>query len=80
MASALVKMVAQKANISEAAAQKAIDTVLGFLKDKLPDQFDGLVDMVGGSSSTAKKKTTAKSDNPLGEIGGLLGGLLGGKK
>jgi len=56
----LVKMVAGKVGISEAQAKQAVETVVGFLKDKLPDpiasQLDavlegdvsGLGDLVGG--------------------------------
>lgn len=43
----LVKLVADKAGISEAQAQKAVGTVLDFLKQKLPapiaSQIDGLL-------------------------------------
>jgi uncharacterized protein (DUF2267 family) len=43
----LIKLVTTKAGISEAQAKKAVETVLGFLKDKLPgplaDQIDGLL-------------------------------------
>jgi len=63
----LIKLVAQKTGIPEAKAKVAVETVLKFLKDKLPDpiaaQLDGL--LAGGSPT---------------DLLGSLGGLLGGKK
>jgi uncharacterized protein (DUF2267 family) len=56
----LVKMVSKKVGISEAQAKQAVETVMAFLKDKLPapiaDQLDavlegdvsGLGDLAGG--------------------------------
>jgi hypothetical protein len=61
----LIKLVSQNANIPEENAKAAVDTVLGFLTDKLPapiaSQIDGLV-----------------SNPDLGkQVGGALGGLGG---
>ena len=39
----LIKLVTQKAGISEAQAQQAVETVMGFLKDKLPAPVATLV-------------------------------------
>ncbi len=43
----LVKLVTQKTGLSEAQARQAVDTVIGYLKDKLPapvaSQIDGLL-------------------------------------
>jgi len=63
----LIKLVTQKAGISEAQAQQAVETVMGFLKDKLPapvaSQVEGLLS--GGETPD------------LGDLGKQLGGLLG---
>lgn len=63
----LIKLVVAKTGISEPMAKIAVDTVLSFLKTKLPApmaaQLDGLVAM-GGSGLD------------LGSIGGALGGLF----
>jgi hypothetical protein len=63
----LVKLVTEKAGISEAQAQQAVETVMGFLKDKLPEpiasQVEGLLS--GGEMPD------------LGDLGKTLGGLLG---
>lgn len=40
----LVKLVSQKSGIPEDAARKAVDTVLGFLKQKLPAPIAGQID------------------------------------
>jgi uncharacterized protein (DUF2267 family) len=65
----LIKLVTQKAGISEAQAQQAVETVMGFLKDKLPapiaSQVEGLLS--GGEMPD------------LGDLGKTLGGLLGKK-
>jgi hypothetical protein len=65
----LVKLVASKAGIPEKKAEQAVETVLGFLKDKLPAPLAGQIDgLLAG-----------------GDLGGLddltkgLGGLLGKK-
>jgi len=88
MANEIVKMVAKKANLSEPVAQIAVDTVLNFLKGKLPPVVGKTLDsFLGSSSSNTASKTTKptsngsnKSNNPLGDIvSGALGGLLGKK-
>jgi uncharacterized protein (DUF2267 family) len=61
----LIKMVSSKAGITEAQAKEAVETVLGFLKDKLPPPVAGQVDAV------------LKGD--LGSVAGALGGLFGKK-
>jgi uncharacterized protein (DUF2267 family) len=61
----LTKLVANKAGISEAQAKKAVETVLGFLKDKLPAPVAGQVEAV------------LKGD--AGGVAGKLGGLFGKK-
>lgn len=63
----LIKIVAQKTGIPEAKAKVAVDTVLKFLKDKLPDPIAGQLDtLLEGKSPT--------------DLMSSLGGLLGGKK
>lgn len=57
----LVKMVAAKVGISEAQAKQAVETVLGFLKDKLPEPIAGQLD--------------AAIEGDLGGLGDLAGGF-----
>lgn len=64
----LIKAVVAKTGLSEAHAQLAVETVLSFLKAKLPApvaaQLDGLLAGGGGGGLD------------LGSIGGALGGLF----
>jgi hypothetical protein len=66
----LVKMVVQKTGISEDLARRAVDTVVGYLKGKLPapiaSQLDGAIAGGGGAGT-------------LGEMAKKAGGLLGGE-
>ena len=59
----LVKMVADKVGISEAQAKQAVDTVLSFLKDRLPEPIGGQIE--------------AALEGDLSGLGDLLGGLGG---
>ena len=68
----LIKLVSQKAGLSEEMAKKAVETVIGYLKDKLPAPIAGQIDgLLGGGGMTEDLGDTAK---------GLLGGLFGRKK
>jgi uncharacterized protein (DUF2267 family) len=66
----IVQMIQEKAGISEEQATMALDTVLGFLKDKLPEPIAGQLDAVlkGGSADM------------LGQLSSLAGGLFGKKE
>jgi uncharacterized protein (DUF2267 family) len=63
----LVKLVSDKVGISEKQAKQAVETVMGFLKDKLPAPIAGQVEglLSGGEMPD------------LGDLGKSLGGLLG---
>ena len=65
----LIKQVTQKVGISEEQATQAVETVMGFLKDKLPAPIASQVEAVLGGGETPD----------LGDIGKSLGGLLGKK-
>ena len=57
----LVKLVANKVGISEAQARQAIEVVLGFLKERLPEPIAGQVDAV--------------IDGDVSGLGDLMGGV-----
>jgi hypothetical protein len=61
----LVNLVVQKTGLPEATARTAVDTVIGFLKQKLPAPVAGQIDnlLKGGSG--------------LGDMAQGLGGMLG---
>jgi uncharacterized protein (DUF2267 family) len=64
----LIKLVAKKAGISEAQAKQAVETVLNFLKDKLPAPLAGQIE------------AALKGDvSGLGDLAGGLGGMFGKK-
>ena len=65
----LIKNVAKQAGISPEQAKAAVDSVLGFLKDKLPAP---VVDQIKAALSGQQVNTDA--------ISNALGGILGGKK
>lgn len=69
----LVRMVAQKVGISEAQARQAVETVAGFLKDRLPEpigsQVAGMLGTAGGGLAGG-----------LGDVAGSIGGMFGGTK
>jgi uncharacterized protein (DUF2267 family) len=66
----LVKMVADKAGISESQAKKAVATVIEFMNDKLPPPIGGkLDDFLSGNAS----------EDTMSQLTKGLGGLLGKK-
>jgi hypothetical protein len=65
----LINQVASKTGISEAQARDAVTTVLGFLKDRLPEPLAGQLDnVVAGGGGVA---------GSLGDIAGAVGGIFG---
>ena len=64
----LVNQVAEKTGLAPAQAKMAVDTVIDYLKDKLPAPVAGQIDAVleGGGDLT-------------GGLGGALGGMFGKK-
>ena len=83
----LIKQVVERTGISEAQAQTAVTTVLGFLKDKLPAPIAGQLDgFLGGAAGAAGGVVGAAGGiagglaSSAGDVLGGLGGMLGGKK
>ncbi len=72
----LIKQVTERTGISESQARSAVETVLGFLKDRLPapiaGQLDGLIGGAGGAIGSVA--------DTAGDVLGGIGGMLGGKK
>ncbi len=63
----LVKLVSQKTGLPAAQSKQAVETVLGFLKTKLPAPIAGQIDAAveGGGDS---------GGGLMGQLGGMLGG------
>ena len=64
----LIKLVSQKAGLSEEMAKTAVETVIGYLKDKLPTPIAGQIDSVLGGGGMPKD---------LGDLTKGLGDILG---
>ena len=64
----IVKMVVEKTGLPEAQAQMAVNVVIEQIKDKLPENMQGMVDMALGGGGDA--------GGGMGNLGGMLGGLL----
>ena len=61
----LIGLVVEKTGLPEEMARKATEVVIGFLKERLPDQIaDRLDDVISG-------------EGLMGNVEDLLGGLLG---
>lgn len=69
---ALIKMVAERAGIDESQAAKAVEVVVGQLKDRLPEPMASQVEgLLGGDGDG-----DGGGDGP--DLGGAIGGI--GKK
>ncbi len=76
----LIKQVVERTGISESQAQTAVTTVLGFLKNRLPEPIAGQLDgFLGGAAGTAGGLAGGLG-GAAGDVLGGLGGMLGGKK
>ncbi|MCP4537104.1 MAG: DUF2267 domain-containing protein [Chloroflexi bacterium] len=64
----LIKLVSEKTGLSEEMSKTAVETVIGFLKDKLPDPIAGQIDAVLSGAGVA---------GGLEDLAKGLGGLLG---
>jgi hypothetical protein len=65
----LIKRVSEQAGISEEQARKAVETVAGYLKERVPAPYSSYIDsfMSGGGGEGG------------GGLGSLMGGLFGRK-
>lgn len=70
----LIKQVVERTGISEQQARGAVETVLGFIKGRLPEPLAGQLDgLVGGATGAAGGIAGAAGD-VLGGLGSMLGG------
>jgi hypothetical protein len=75
----LVRQVAERTGISEAQAQTAVITVLGFIKGRLPEPLAGHLDSFLGGSAGEGGADLGGLGGAAGSVLGGLGGMLGGK-
>ncbi|MCA1849549.1 MAG: DUF2267 domain-containing protein [Acidobacteria bacterium] len=66
----LVKRVSERTGLSEEKAKTAVDTVVSFLKERLPAPIAGQVDNVLGKAGGT---IVDKAGDLLGNIGGMFG-------
>ena len=73
----LIKQVSERTGISEDKARTAVETVVGFLKERLPAPIAGQVDNVlnsgAGAIGSAGDSLADKAGDALGGLGGLFG-------
>ena len=63
----LVQLVQQKTGLSQEMAEKVVNTVVGYLKTKLPEPMaSGLDSLIGGGAGTS----------PAGDAGNDAGGVM----
>ncbi|HEX8561241.1 MAG TPA: hypothetical protein VF668_24325 [Pyrinomonadaceae bacterium] len=76
----LIKQVVERTGISETQAQTAVTTVLGFLKNRLPEPIAGQLDGLLGGAAGAAGGLAGGLAGSAGDVLGGLGGMFGGKK
>ncbi|MGI9108123.1 MAG: hypothetical protein ACR2G4_17985 [Pyrinomonadaceae bacterium] len=69
----LIKQVTERTGITETQARTAIDTVLGYMRDKLPATVSGSIDQVIGGGANVAGDLADSAHNVLGGLGGMLG-------
>ena len=74
----LIKTIQEKTGLPVDKAQDVIETVVGFIADKLPgpigDQVKGFLGGDGGNGGGEGEGLMDKAKDALGGLGGLLGG------
>ncbi|WP_129626072.1 DUF2267 domain-containing protein [Candidatus Oscillochloris fontis] len=73
MSKTLVQLIQEKTGISEEQAQGALNTVIGFLKEKLPEPLAAQLDGVVNSDVSAASEM-------MNTVTSTLGGLFGKKE
>ena len=70
----LVNQVVQKTGISQDQANQAVQTVIGYLKDKLPGPIGSQLDNVLGGASGGAGGIAGQAGQAMGGLGDMLGG------
>jgi hypothetical protein len=70
----LIKQVVERTGISEDQARTAVQTVLGFVKDRLPAPIASQVESVVGGGAGGGEGLAGKAGDVLGGLGGMFGG------
>ena len=70
----LVNRVAERTGLPREQAQTAAETVIGFLKERLPSPIAGALDGVTGSGGKNEGGMMDHAQGMLGNLGGMFGG------
>jgi uncharacterized protein (DUF2267 family) len=69
----LIRQVTERTGITEAQARTAVDTVMGYMRDKLPASMSGTIDGVLGGGANVAGGVADTAQNVLGGLGGMFG-------
>ena len=69
----LIRQVTERTGITDAQARTAIDTVMGYMRDKLPASMSGTFDGVLGGGANVAGGVADTAQNVLGGLGGMFG-------
>ena len=69
----LIRQISERTGISEDKARTAAETVIGFLKDRLPAPIAGQVDNVLGNSAGVVGDIADRAGDVIGGLGGMFG-------
>ena len=69
----LIRQVTERTGITDAQARTAIDTVMGYMRDKLPASMSGTLDGVLGGGANVAGGVADTAQNVLGGLGGMFG-------
>ena len=72
----IIRQVTERTGISEQQARTAVETVIGFLKTRLPAPIAGHLDSFtgGGAAGPGEGGLADKAGDVLGGLGGMFGG------
>ena len=70
----LIRQVAERTGIGEDKARTAVETVVGFLKERLPAPIAGHLDgVLGGGAAGGGGGLAGQAGDVLGGLGGMFG-------
>ena len=70
----LIRQVAERTGIGEDKARTAVETVVGFLKERLPAPIAGHLDgVLGGGAAGGGGSLADQAGDVLGGLGGMFG-------
>ncbi|MCA1555391.1 MAG: hypothetical protein LC747_01755 [Acidobacteria bacterium] len=69
----LIKQITERTGITESQARTAIDTVINYMRDKLPASVSGTIDNALGGGANVAGDLADTAQNVLGGLGGMFG-------